>query len=242
MVSQSCIGGHFATKTTELQGIGFLHVYPKADGITSAQHDWVLGYLDAFEAALYGDDFGDPDLGYAPYADVDSFVHYQLLTEALKNADSYYASEYMHKDRGEPLRMGPIWDWNVSFGGTSDWAVYEPDGWLYRDVDAFWFSRLVEDPAYVETFADRWREVRGEALATDRLLADIAETAATLEEAQQRNFERWPILGEPIDELPHLNYPGWADRPTYADEVAYLETWLTQRLTWIDGHVDDLAD
>jgi hypothetical protein len=222
--------------------IGFLHVYPRADDIPQAQHDWILGYLDAFEDALYGDAFGDPDTGYAAYIDVDSFIHYQLLTEALKNADSYYASEYMHKGLAGPLRMGPIWDWNVSFGGTSDWDVFEPDGWLYRHVEAFWFSRLVDDPAYCERWRDRWVEVRADELATDRLLADITETAAYLDEAQARNFERWPILGEYIDELPHLNYPGWDDRTTYEDEVTYLEGWLEARLAWIDENAGDLGD
>jgi hypothetical protein len=33
--------------------------------ITEAQHDWILGYLDGWEAALYGDDFDDPVEGYA---------------------------------------------------------------------------------------------------------------------------------------------------------------------------------
>jgi len=218
--------------------IGLLHVYPKGDEITDAQHDWLLDYLDRFEAALFADEFTDPAAGYAAYIDVDSFVHYQLLTEALKNADSYYASEYMHKDREGLLTMGPIWDWNVSFGGTSDWATYEPEGWLYRDVDAVWFSRLVEDPAYVARWAERWREVRAGVLATGLLLADIAETAAALDEAQERNFERWPILGEYIEELPHLNYPGWEERPTYIDEVEYLETWLNARLAWLDGQLE----
>ncbi len=222
--------------------IGLLHVYPRGDEITDAQHDWILDYLDGFEAALYGGEFDDPDGGYAAWVDVDSFVHYQLLTEALKNADSYYASEYLHKDRGGPLTMGPIWDWNVSFGGTSDWDVFEPEGWLFQDVHAAWFSRLVEDPAYVQAWATRWEEVRGDELATDRLLADIAATAALLDEAQARNFERWPILGESIDELPHLNYPGWAGRPTYADEVEYLEDWLVPRLSWIDEHLDELLE
>lgn len=196
--------------------IGFIHVYPKNDEITQAQHDWILGYLDDFEDALYGDAFDDPDTGYAAYIDVDSFIHYQLLTEALKNADSYYASEYMRKDRGGPLRMGPIWDWNVSVGGTSDWDVFESEGWLYRHVEAFWFSRLVDDPAYCERWRDRWVEVR--------------------------NFERWPILGDFIDELPHLNYPGWDDRTTYEDEVTYLEDWLAARLAWIDENAGELGD
>ena len=221
--------------------LGFVHVYPDDDAITKAQHDWLLDYLDGFEGALYSDEFADPDSGYAAYIDVDSFVHYQLLTEALKNADSYYASEYLHKDREGPLKMGPIWDLNVSFGGTTDWEVYEPPGWQFQAVNAYWFSRLTEDPAYAQAWIDRWQEVRGNELSTDRLLADIAQTAATLDEAQQRNFERWPILGEYIGELPHLNYPGWDDRQTYADEVEYLESWLSERLIWIDEHIGALA-
>jgi len=99
----------------------------------------------------------------------------------------------------------------------------------------------VEDPAYCDRWAARWEEGRSDELTTDRLLSDIAETAALLDEAQARNFERWPILGEPIDELPHLNYPGWDDRPTYADEVAYLEDWLVARLDWIDEHAGELG-
>ncbi len=221
--------------------IGFIHVDPGGEELNEPQRDWIRGYLDDFEAALYGPDFDDPDQGWTVWADRDSFVHYQLLTEALKNADSYYASEYMHKERGEPLRMGPIWDWNVSFGGTSDWDVWEPEGWLFRDVDAFWFSRLVQDPGYVDRFVLRWRELRDDELGTDRLLADIAQTAARLDEAQQRNFERWPILGAYIEELPHLNYPGWEQRPTWADEVEYLESWLERRLDWLDEHVEELG-
>jgi hypothetical protein len=173
---------------------------------------------------------------------VDSFVHYHLLTEALKNADSYYASEYLHKDRDGPLRIGPIWDWNVSFGGTSDWAAYEPEGWLFEDVDAVWFSRLVDDPAYVQAWTERWEYVREHELQDGRLLADITSTSSYLDEAAQRNFERWPILGEYIDELPHLNYPGWEERTAYWQEVDYLQTWLLDRMAWIDGHLGELGD
>ncbi len=109
-------------------------------------------------------------------------------------------------------------------------------------MDAFWFSRLVDDPTYCQRWHERWTEARADTLATDRLLADITATAAYLDEAQARNFERWPVLGEWIDDLPHLNYPGWDERTTYADEVTYLEEWLVGRLDWVDEHAGELGE
>ena len=216
---------------------GFIYVYPDQEDITEAQSAWIKGYLEDFEGALYGPDFANPETGYANYIDDDSFRDYLLMTEALKNADSYYASVFMHKDRGGKLTMGPIWDWNVSMGSTSDHNCWDPSGLLYEWVGAFWLDRLRDDPEFQLRFADRWFDLRERVLAIDRLLADIDATAASLDEAQQRNFTRWPILGEYISELPHLNPVGWEERDTYQKEVDWMKDWLSTRLDWLDGTV-----
>jgi hypothetical protein len=51
------------------------------------------------------------------------------------------------------------------------------------------------------------------------------------DEAQQRNYERWPILGEYV--WPNYNWYG----NDYTDEVAFFETWLFNRIGWIDYNV-----
>ena len=214
---------------------GFIHVDPDDEDITEPQHDWLLGWLDDFEAAL----FDEPDTDWRAWADQDSFIHYHLFTEALKNADSSYASRYWHKDREGKLIAGPIWDWNVSMGATSDWDCYEPTGWHYTEVSHFWYAQLLEDPDFEAAWIARWGELREGQLATSTLLADIDTTAALLEEAQARNFERWPILGEYIDELPHVNWPGWEDRDSYEAEVDWMKAWLEARLDWLD---EELAE
>lgn len=219
---------------------GFIHVYPDDERIVPEQHEWLLAYLDELEAVLYGPTFDDATGGWRELADEASFVHYHLLTEALKNADSYYASRYMHKDRDGPLAAGPVWDWNVSFGGTTDWNTENTAGWLHEQVGPFWFDRMFEGDAFRQAWIDRWTAVRADVLATDRLVADVDATAALLEEAQQRNFARWPILGEVIEELPHLNPAGYDERDTYAKEVDYLRGWLVERLEWIDANLDQL--
>ena len=51
--------------------------------------------------------------------------------------------------------------------------------------------------------------------------------AASLNEAQARNFQRWPILGQAIN-------PNWYAGDTYADEVKWMKEWIAARLAWID--------
>ncbi|HIJ70435.1 MAG TPA: hypothetical protein HPP87_03625 [Planctomycetes bacterium] len=218
-------------------GIELIPVTPEPEDITTPQKNWIRNYLNDFEDALYSEDFEDPQTGYAKYIDINSFRDYTLFTEALKNADSYYASMFMHKDRNGKLNLGPIWDWNVCMGATSDHDCYIPSDWLYEWVGSFWFPRLREDPEYLLLFADRWYSLRREAFQTSRLMSEIDTTAAYLDEAQQRNFTRWPILGQYISELPHLNWPGWSQRNTYAKEVNWMKNWLTDRLNWMDSAV-----
>jgi hypothetical protein len=65
----------------------------------------------------------------------------------------------------------------------------------------------------------------------DALLNEIDNTAALLSEAQQRNFERWPVLGEAI----WPNDEGAEERQTYEEEIAYLKEWLLARTAWLDS-------
>ena len=51
-----------------------------------------------------------------------------------------------------------------------------------------------------------------------------------LNEAQVRNFQRWPILGQQV----HPNsYVG----ETFADEVNWMKQWIQKRIAWIDSQM-----
>jgi hypothetical protein len=58
----------------------------------------------------------------------------------------------------------------------------------------------------------------------------IDSLASVLEESQQRNFQRWPILGNYV-------WPNNFVGNTYAEEIDYLKTWITTRLNWIDANI-----
>ena len=49
--------------------------------MSSAQNAWIQNYMNAFESALAGKDFTDPDRGYAQYIDIDSFIDHFVINE-----------------------------------------------------------------------------------------------------------------------------------------------------------------
>jgi hypothetical protein len=94
-----------------------------------------------------------------------------------------------------------------------------------------WIAQLLENPAFVELTLARWKEKRP---ALERLVgASIDTYARRIEAAQQRNFVRWPILGVQL-----VNYYTLG---THAEEVAFLKSFLQERMAWFDRAFENAA-
>ncbi|MBL1281505.1 MAG: CotH kinase family protein [Fluviicola sp.] len=215
---------------------------PDYDSLVPVQLNYIQNYITNFEAALNGPNFADPNLGYLPYVDVGSFIDFFLINEMSKNVDGYRISSFLHKVRtseGGKLIAGPVWDFNLAFGNanycqgdlTSGWEIdfyqYCGGGGLQNP---FWWEKLVQDPFYTNQLNCHYREMRLGKWHTDSLMARIDTLALFLNESQQRNFQRWPILGTYI-------WPNNFIGNTYAEEIAYLKQWITNRLTWLDANM-----
>ncbi len=214
-------------------GLQLIYVEPKGTEITQAQKSWIKGYLDEFESVLYGPSFADPVNGYAKYIDVDSFIDHHILVELAKNIDGFRLSTYMFKDRGGKLNMGPVWDYDLSLGNADYLEGWKPDGWYYSQLGNYdypWWRRLFEDHQFQWRYASRWYELRKNVFATERLLQNIDNWANLLNEAQVRNFVRWPILGIYV-------WPNWFIANTYQEEINWMKNWLRDRLTWMDYQI-----
>ncbi len=208
----------------------FFFVEPEPDEITGVQKAWLKNHLNELEDALYGPDFRDPVRGYAGFIDVDSFIDYHLIVETTKNVDGFRFSVFFHKDRGEKIKADPIWDWNLSFGNSNGKQGWLPESWLWPQLDDkeySWYRRLFEDPDFGQRYVDRWTQLRTNVLATSVLLSRVDELATLLEESQRRNFEKWPILGRPVN-------PNYFVGSSYAEEVSWMKKFIQTRLEWID--------
>jgi hypothetical protein len=206
------------------------YVEPNEDELTEAQKKWVTRYFADFERSLYGGNFTSPTEGYAKYLDVDSFIDYFWLVELTKNVDGFRYSAFLHKPRGGKITMGPAWDWNLSFGNADYYDGNETSGWYYenlRDNEISWIYRLRQDPDYMQRSIDRWAELRRDVLSTEKILARVDALRAQLQESQERNFRRWPVLGRPI-------HPNYYVGPTFDAEINWMKLWIKDRLAWID--------
>jgi hypothetical protein len=209
---------------------------PKGPEMTPAQRNWLANHINQFEAALYGNQWRDPATGYARFIDVDSFVDQHWIVEFTKQIDGYRLSNYLHKDRGGKIRMAPIWDWNLSFGNADYLTGEYPDGWYWSQIssgDHIWLRRLIAepgDPDFNQKIIDRWSVLRTNILSGARVQARIDEMAALLNEAQARDFNRWPRLGSYV----WPNPSGLANARTYADVLTWVKNWVDRRFAWID--------
>ena len=224
------LDGNDAQFTTQRgQALGL--EWPRSRDLTTNQTVWIRTFMNRFETALYGSRSRDPVAGYAGYIDPDSFVDHHWLVEVAKNIDGFRLSTFMHKDRGGRLNMGPIWDYNLSFGNADYLEGWNPAGWYYPQLDNSdypWYRRLFEDPNFNQRYIDRWVSLRTNVLATDRVLSLIDGYTNLLAEAQDRNFKKWRILGTYV-------WPNSFIGATYRDEIGFLKQWVTQRLAWIDS-------
>ena len=211
-----------------------------------AQKTWLAAYFDSMEAALSPARSLAGARGAARYLDVDSFVDFLLLQEALKNTDAYRYSASMYKDRDGRLRMGPVWDFDLATGNVTRNDGCDPAGWMIQYMGSHswdqapprWWRLLLEHRAFRERVDSRWRELRAGPLATANVLALIDSAGFTLRAAQRRNFQRWHGLGRTVWKncpIPGTNPPAYA--ATWEGEVVRLRLWMDSRLRWMDEHI-----
>ncbi|WP_158306078.1 CotH kinase family protein [Maribacter sp. HTCC2170] len=240
----SFISPHAPLSGNSGQTIVYQYAYPKPDEITSEQRAYITDYVLGFENALAADTFTDPTLGYSSYIDVASFIDFFILNELSNNVDGYRLSTYLHKDKNEKLRMGPIWDFNLAFGNADYCSGGSTQVWAYRFNERcpgdfwqvpFWWDRLLQDPEFVSQLKARWTALRSGILADGNIHNKVDSYVANLEttNAIESNFQKWNIFGTYV--WPN-NYVG----ASYSDEVDYLRTWIDNRLWWLDGSIEAL--
>ena len=222
----------------------FLYEYPNADDINDDQKNYIQNFIHDFENALASENFSSEQSGYQNYIDLDSFIDFFILNEVSKNPDGFRLSTFMHKDKGEKLKMGPIWDFNLAFGNVNYCNGASTEGWTHRFNEVcpndtwlvpFWWKRFMEDPVFVSTLKERWNNLRTNLFSTSEVLQRITliEEQLKSSNAIKNNFSKWSILGEYV-------WPNDYIGNSYDDEINYLKDWTVKRLEWMDIEINNL--
>ncbi|MDP4193131.1 MAG: CotH kinase family protein, partial [Bacteroidota bacterium] len=216
------------------------YYYPKPEDIIPQQKSYIQQFMKEFEKTLYNSGYDDPVNGYVKYINTGSFIDYMILTELCKNVDGYRLSTYLHKNSDSKdgrLVMGPPWDYNIAFGNANYDEGQYTNGWqldwpwdVYHDQIPFWFRRLLMDKSFANKLHNRWTELRKGALSYNSITAQIDSFTVLLKESKDRNFRRWPVLGQYV-------WPNYFIGQTYESEINYLKSWIKGRLAWLDANM-----
>ncbi|MBB5351931.1 hypothetical protein HNR46_002170 [Haloferula luteola] len=227
---RSALGHPFDPPNAEPQP-WFNYVYPKEQNITTEQSAYIRGYVDDMEAALYGSEFTDPDVGYRAWFDAEASIDHHLMVTFSKDPDGLRLSTYLYKPRLGKLSFGPLWDFDRGMGPDYDDRSADPEGWNPEVERAEFFEydywgRLFQDPDFMQQWIDRWQELRRGVFSDVSMAARVDAMAAELAEAEVRNAARWPGVAPNGGALSSLS--------GYAGEVDHLKNWMEQRAAWID--------
>jgi hypothetical protein len=194
-----------------------------------AQYNYIKNHINEFEDALFRSNFADPTNGYAKYIDVDSVVDWDLISEITKNVDSrFFSSIYFHVIPGEKIMMGPLWDFDLSFGNVDYADSQYADGFWVKDNP--WIARMFVDSSFVAKVKTRFAYFRAN---QSNIMDKIDAHANRLDWAQQENDSKWQTLGEYV-------WPNPVVFDTYSEEVEHLKSWYSQRMNWLDNAITDL--
>lgn len=197
--------------------------------LDSTEYNFVKNLINNFESNLNGAQFQDPVTGYARYIDIDNFIDWYLISEITKNVDSkFFSSIFLNVIPGEKIKMGPLWDFDLSFGNV-DYADsrYSEGFWV---KDHVWYTRLFEDPEFVNKVRERFSYFKDN---QNYILDKIDQHATKLKWAQQENDNKWQTIGIYV-------WPNPVVLNSYDEEVAHLKNWYVDRMSWLGNAFDDL--
>lgn len=195
---------------------------PEFVNTNDAMFTYVKEYIQAFEDAVYADDYTAIYQGerkhYSALFDMDSLIDYWLINEIFFNEDAMKKSTYLYKDNGELFKMGPVWDMDWSSGATQS-AATPTDQWhtLYFSMNAQqwqWYKELVKDPYFLKQAQIRYWQIRN-TLIQD-MLDSIDPISQEISESAQASMDAW-------------------GQGNYDQKVQELKNWLTKRMAFLDS-------
>jgi hypothetical protein len=169
--------------------------------------------------------------------DIPSFINYLILQELVNNVElAAPRSTYMHKDKGGKYVMGPAWDFDAGF--DFDWSTmytghnYFNEQELLLGTDPVFhkngliisgfFTQMFRNKQFVLEYKTRWNEVKDSIF--EHAWEVMAKYKFCLQEAMDRDFQRWPI-----------------DK-NYNEETNRMEDWLSERVTYLTSVIENYPE
>jgi hypothetical protein len=172
---------------------------------------YIQNFIKEIDSVLRSSGWKDPINGYRKYLNVSAFIDYFIVGEVSRNVDAYKKSAYFYKDRDDKdgrLQPGPVWDFDWAWKNINECMVdgIDGSGWTYlissvcrsSPVPPGWVVKLLDDPSFANELHTRYNQLRKTILSEEYLNSYIDSIHTLVNEAQERHYQKWPILGENV--------------------------------------------
>lgn len=224
-----------------IAGVDFLLIFgypyalktPKTDSIYFSRDQFY--FIEDYIAQVHTKFMNQQD--YSSLIDERSFIDWFIVQEVFQNVDSGFSSVFMHKDKGGVLKMGPIWDFDLSTGNPGHLSddLRQPEGWYtslqYKNI---WYYYLMQNDGFRAHLKSRWLEIYDHQIQD--LIESIYPIANSISKSRYENFIRWDVIG---------SWEDWYTAPevlaadTYQKQVQFLYDFLRTRTIWLNEEISD---
>lgn len=143
--------GDLTFKTDKGQNV----VIDKPEGISADMKSYLKEYYNAFEAALYSNDYCTVYKGktvrYTDFIDVDSFAKGIFVNELFENYDFAIKSMWMSIDTDGKIVYGPVWDMDQT-------TLFTYIKW--SSGRTAWMKRMISDPVMMSKVRELYWQYR----------------------------------------------------------------------------------
>ena len=196
---------------------------PDEDSITYQQKNYISSRYNAVES------------NWQTYLDLNTFLRHFLVGEVSGNTDTYW-SVFMYKQRSnDTIYVGPVWDFDIAFDNDNrTYHVNDKQDYIYRSGGSTtgYMRSLVDkivvyDATAKQQLKDLWAQIRRSGFTEEAILQYIDDQAEMLNESQELNFIRWPIMNQYVHQNPRI-------RGSYEAEVENIRSFISKRISWMD--------
>jgi len=207
-------------------------LYPSDIALSSDVIKFIKDDFSAFEKTLHSYDYNSKKYGYSTYIDVENFVDYFLLNEISMNIGDGTHSIYFYKDINSKIKMC-VSDFSNCCNNSLD-SSFTTEGFIMRT--STWYKMLCKDPYFTEKIIERYRKIRKSYFSDEHVQAYIQNVQDYLGCAIYRNYQVWDFMLRSEDDL--LLKEHTID--SYETAIKQYETFLLDRLQWLDENIEAL--
>jgi len=186
----------------------------------------VQTHFNDFERYMKSENFANYPLdSLEKWINVQDFIRYYWIQEFSKNIDgAFFRSVYLTWEKGFPIQMGPVWDFDLAYGIGNKKAMSPYDFYVRNHR---WYKLLFQNNAFKQEVKKYWQ-------ANKQTFANVTDSTSVfqkeIEKAVINDEKRWPVLDNQND------WPFVDTYSNYKESIDSLKAWINNRVQWITSH------